>query len=195
MNRCKPLRSGESVRDVEFRVNDSDDSDGGAGSELTAGERQLRPLYLLSRWVEPGTTTKMVSVAIVLPSGVGAGDFSVRVVDSGQFLELTVQWPAALVDIEVMHRKWLRMIGNGGFQKYHPKYLGFEAALKKLRERNSDKVESSARIPLPFPVLSHFHGKYNLAWTDSNVRMLYVDLRAFIEDYAVVNDKDSFEVV
>lgn len=37
------------------------------------------PLFLRSQWVEPGSTTKMVTVAMVLPTGVGKGQFDVKV--------------------------------------------------------------------------------------------------------------------
>lgn len=180
------------LEDVEC---DDDSVDGGAGVELTSGSLNFKPLYLLSRWVEPGTMTNRVTAAILLPSGVGSEDFFVRVVDGGEYLELTVVWPPALIDLTVMNKKWLIPNAAGGFQLYHPKMIGFEMALKELRSRSSDLVESVARIPLPFPVQSHIDASYNLAWKDSEAKMVYVDLKAFIEDYSVQKNKKSFEAV
>ena len=92
-----------------------------------------------------------------------------------------------------MHKKWLNRASTDRFEPYHPKYLGFEKALEKLRKSSSDHVKSVARIPLPHPVLSHIEKKYNLRWKGDSTRMLYVDLKANIEDYAVANDTESFE--
>lgn len=139
--------------------------------------------------------TRRKTIAILLPSGVGAGDFTVRVVEGGNQLELTVFCPPALIDLRVMHRKWLLPGSRAGFQVYHPKFIGFETALKNLRSRNIDKIESTAFIALPFQVQSHLESKFNLAWSDNNSKMLYVDLKAFIEVYAVAKDDEEFELV
>ena len=117
-------------------------------SESLSGHRLFRPLYLLSEWSEPGTTTKRITVAIVLPSGIETGNFSIRIVEDGKCLLLVVQWPDPLMDLRMMHKKWLSQ--TNGFQMYHPKVSGFETGLKRLRKRTIDYIESSARILLPF---------------------------------------------
>lgn len=171
------------------------DVEDGVGTELVLGERSFRPLYLISEWNEPATMTRRISVAILLPSGVGSGDFTLRVVDGGEFLELTVCWPPTLIDLEIMHKKWLRPDAPGGFQTYHPKLIGFESALKAMRSHSSEIIESTARIRLPFPVQTHIDGKFNLAWRDNSSKMVYVDLKAFVEDYAILKDAEEFEVL
>lgn len=35
----------------------------------------FQPIYHFSNWVQPGTTTKRLTVAILLPSGISAGHF------------------------------------------------------------------------------------------------------------------------
>lgn len=80
------------------------------------------------------------------------------------------------------------------FKQYHQKYIGFEAALKSLRARNADAVESTAQIPLPLAVQTQITSKSNLAWRDSSTRIIYVDLKAFVEEYAVEADRDEFEI-
>ncbi len=85
--------------------------------------------------------------------------------------------------------------GNLAMQPYHPKIVGFGSSLKSLRSSQSDTIESSVRITLPFRVETHIEGKYNLAWRESNVRVVYLDLKAYVESYAQVKDNDEFEIV
>lgn len=165
------------------------------GAELVLGDLEFKPLYLISVWNEPTTTTNCVTLAIVLPSGTGCGNFSCRVVDGGEYVELTVGWPSPLINIETMHRKWLQVDSQDDFKLYHPKVIGFQNALKTMRMRSSDKIESTARIPLPFAVQTHIYGKHNLAWREGTTLMVYLDLKAVVEEYAILNDSESFEVL
>lgn len=130
----------------------------------------FKPWYLMSTWTEPGTTTKRITVAIVLPSGVGKGDFSVRATEDGKWVELTVVWPNPLIDLDTLHRKWLwqssglsqAVRAGERFERYHSKCVGFEASLKELQDRVSETIESVARISLPFPVQTRIDSKSNL---------------------------------
>ena len=162
-------------------------------SESLSGPRLFRPLYLLSEWSGPETTTKIITVAIVLPTGIETGNFSIRIVEDGKCLLLVVQWPDPLIDLRMMHKKWLSH--TNGSEMYHPKVTGFEAGLKRLRKRTIDYIESSAHILLPFAVQSHILSKHNLGWRDNGTKMVYVDLRAAVEQYAVVNDDNEFEIM
>lgn len=150
------------------------------------------PLHLKSVWTEPGTTTKMVTVAIVIPSG--AQGFSVRVLEGGRMLEFSVKWPEPLFNLTVMHRKWLRSGSSDRMEEYHPKFLGFEASLKQFRNRADAEIESQSRIALPFPVQTHIAHKSNLAWTDNSTRMVYVDLKAYEDEYSLQQNENSFEI-
>ncbi len=99
---------------------DVDDSDievveEGAGAELTMGDKFFKPLYLLPIWKEPGNMTKRIAAAVLLPSGVESGGFSIAVSPGGMTLEITVEWLAPLVDLNMTHRKWL--------SKDSPEYL------------------------------------------------------------------------
>ena len=38
-------------------------------------------------------------------------------------------------------------------------------------------------------------GKKNLGFVETSTKMLYLDLKAVVEDYAVANDSDAFEAV
>ena len=151
---------------------------------------QYSSLCLISTWREEKTMIKRVTVAIVLPSGVGRGQFSIRVAEGGRHLELMVRWPRPLINISLMHKKFLISTGET-YTDYHPEFLGFMDALRKLRARAADWVETTTRIHLPFVVESHFK-KENLAWKDDETKMVYVRLKAFVEEYAVENDTDNF---
>ena len=94
-----------------------------------------------------------------------------------------------------MHRKWLESDGPDRLLSNHPKYIGFEGALKKLGGKSSDSVESVARFPLPFAVETHMDGKHNMSFRGNTMKMLYLDLKAVAEEYAVVNDFEDFEQV
>jgi len=80
------------------------------GAELIVKDSVFKPLYLIGEWEEPGTKTKRLTVAIVLPSGVNKSDFTIQVLDAGLLLQLTVKWPVPLVDLELLHQKWLRPV-------------------------------------------------------------------------------------
>ena len=51
----------------------------------------------------------------------------------GTVLELTVSWPALILDMEALHAKWLSNGDIALFSRYHPRYLAFENALCELR--------------------------------------------------------------
>ncbi len=73
---------------------------------------------------------------------------------------------------------------------FHPKYTGFEDALKKVRDRVSDNLVSVA----PFAAQTHIDQKFNLGWRDSDSKMIYIEMKAFVELCSVVNDEADFDV-
>lgn len=135
-----------------------------------------------------------VTVAFVLPSGVEAGEFSVRIVEGGHFLEYTVKCLAPLVDLEVIHKKWL-LDPSCEYQTYHPEFNGFIESVKPLRAPSTDWIEYSTRIYLPFDVENHIYHKINLVWCDNTVKMIYVCLKAVVQNYTVLKDKESFDIL
>lgn len=106
------------------------------------------------------------------------------------------QWPTPLVDLEILRQKWLRPVENEKdtvFTMFHPKVLALEDALKEKRQRAADDVISTARIILPFPVQTHIESKTNLALIESGTKLVYIELKAIAENYAIANDNDEFE--
>lgn len=151
-------------------------------------------MHIFSSWVEPNTTTKRLTVAVLLPSGVGPGQFSIRVAEDGGALEFTMIWPDPFINMSILHRKWLQSQSDDRIEGYHPKLIGFEHHLKSFRSRSSDIVESTARIVLLFQVQSNISQKFNLAWSENSARVVYVELRGQEEQYGASNDNDSFEI-
>lgn len=60
----------------------------------------------------------------MLPSGVGAWDFTLCVIEEGDVLELSVYWPKPLVDIDHIHKKWLQD-ERSNFTDFHLKFIAF----------------------------------------------------------------------
>ena len=198
MNRKCTVPAGSSKRrrisDDSSDVSDDSSEKHVVGSEFVYDACSFSPLHLISEWTEAGTMTRRITVAMLLPSGVEQGMFSVSVVDGGRFVEMVVQWPNALVRMDVLHRKWLstRLIGHR-LEMYHPKIVGFERALKGFRRQASDNVESTCRIPLPFTVETHIAEQTNLAEKNSSVRIVYNDLKAAVDSYAAGSNSAAFE--
>lgn len=67
------------------------------------------PLYILSNWIEPEATTRRLTVAQVLPSGITLGMFYVRVSEDRLFLELTGSWPEPLIDLKASASKMIEI--------------------------------------------------------------------------------------
>lgn len=55
-------------------------------------------------------------------------------------------------------------------------------------------IESMARIPLPFAVETHIYDNQNLSWCDNGMKLIYVRLKSTVEQYALQNDKDLFDI-
>ena len=146
----------------------------------------------LPRYTTPNTTTRRLSLAINLPSGVGPGGLSRHVVDGGEYYELQGYWPLELIEVKPLHRKWLNADREGHLEPYHPKILGCIASLKEFCIRTSETVTSTARIPLPFMMRTTEVGRSRIQLRGSSTRLLYVDLRAAVEYYALTEDQDGF---
>ena len=69
------------------------------------GARSFKLLQLLTEWEQPIDKTKMVPVAVLLPSGFNTGAWHMSMESGGSILELTVSWPVFLPDMKVLHSK------------------------------------------------------------------------------------------
>lgn len=69
------------------------------------------PVLLKSLWEEYGTTTMCLSLAILLPPGVGPNEVNARVMEGGRHLEIAITWPLPLCDFSVLLK--LALIARG----------------------------------------------------------------------------------
>ena len=113
----------------------------------------------------------MVTIPIIPPSGVGKGNWNVKVESKGFALELSVLWRDRLLHMDILHRKWLDGAKIGvesqntePFTRVHPRYLALDGALRALRKTISDEVESIAHIPLLFEVETPIHFMIPIAY-------------------------------
>ena len=161
------------------------------GLGLLASPLCFRPLHLAAIWENSAMPAKMVSVAMLLPSGVKSRRFSVRVVDDGFCLELKAIWPDLLADSSVARKCWL---SRGHCKELHPRLMRFREALKNLKSRIDSDIESTCRILLPFHAQTHAPAKWNLVGENDDSKMAHVDLSAQVEDYALPNDNEPFQI-
>ena len=79
--------------------------------------------FLSSVWEQPHTLRKCITISIILPCGIGVGDFLLRVIEDGDVLELVVDGPYPLLDIRKMHAKLLKpgQSNDEGLIYHHPK--------------------------------------------------------------------------
>lgn len=78
-------------------------------------------------------------------------------------------------------------------QVYHPRPQACQRALKTLHSHVEDGLKYKARIVLPFPVQMHVEAKHNLGFPDSESRIVYIYLNAYVEMYVLVKDGTAFE--
>ena len=109
---CKPTQvhlfvpsSAKNHKTVDYITcsdNDECDNDLGTGLRFLFGFDTFKSISLATTWEHPQNKTKMVSIAIVIPSRVGKGQWILTLGNSRQILVLTVQWPSAMLNIIVL---------------------------------------------------------------------------------------------
>lgn len=110
------------------------------------------PPQIISDLVEAKARARRLSVATLLLSGVSPEQFSIRVSEDGQVLQVTITWPNSLVDSNLLHRKWLQSKESDHIKTYHPNLIIFEQCSKTCRSRNSVGAEYTALVSLPLQV-------------------------------------------
>lgn len=92
----------------------------------------FQPLFLFSDWVQPGTTTRRLTVAILLPSGITTGKLFVQVQEDENHLQFTVRWPKPLLNLKHLHRKLLSFKSSDRIERYYSKMTGSKQFLKSF---------------------------------------------------------------
>lgn len=153
-------------------------------------DMMCKSLHLISIWKEASTLRSCLTVAIVLPSGVSNGTWSVRVAEEGLSLIVKVAWPVPLTNVRVLHKKWL---SSNQMAPCHPCITGFEEALQRLRTHMNDKIISNATIYLPERVETHIYDKQNLRFNDHGADIVYVSLKASSKLYGLGDNEAGFD--
>ena len=96
-------------------------------------------------------------------------------------------------DPSPLRKKWLNLKEEeGGIKLHHPKIIGYENPLKRMRRAHLEIIQSVARINLPFQTHSHFNSKHNLLFPNG-CRVVIMELSAPVEQYGLQSGNDSFE--
>jgi len=126
-------------------------------AQLNSSTLSFVPIYMISQWKEPTTKDDRISLAILLPSGTSdkIDDISVRIIN-GIKLELTIPWPSAFLNINCE---------------------GFSTYRMQFQTQETDVIQSTAEILLPFEVVADFE-QHLLGWNGNNQEVLFVILKA-----------------
>lgn len=73
-----------------------------------------------------------------------------------------------------------------------PKVIGFQSILPKILENLNEKVVSVSRIGPRFSVQSHNNKKFNWGCIDNMSLLVYVDVKAADEKYALGSYTNEF---
>lgn len=77
----------------------------GSQESMTNNVSGFMPMTLIYEWEDCESAMSRLSVAMLVPSGVSKGDFSVSVGDDDRSLVLRVNWPRPMIDIKVLYRR------------------------------------------------------------------------------------------
>ena len=177
---------------LSFCIEDdvSDCSSVNIGGRKSRGRANWMPIHNVWSWTEGVGRPLMVSVVIVLPSGVDNMKECIKVNVGAccRKLTVTMDWPKEVTETMTLHR-WM---GKNAVT-YHPRLMEYEECLKKRRRQISENVTSMATINLPCRVLRSLEKNQRFKFSGSMTQVMYVDLQANKHlDYC---DHDSNEVI
>ena len=112
---------------------------------------------------------------------------------SGQWLELSVQWPRAMTDMAYLHQKWLStdpMFNRGSFR-----LLSFHSFLRRFHRSTDEPIVSSFRLKLPIKVKTEVsvsrENVWYLKWPSLGQEIiLYVTLEAPDANYIADEEEE-----
>ena len=146
------------------------------GSEFILSNTEWVPLYSIWCWQDPNSREKCITVAVVLPSGVGDQNGQVNVyVDNEAYLAIRVDLPSALTNTTQLHKLWLSGATVPQIQNYHPRIQGHLQALDSM---SAETKKSTTKIELPCIVSPQIREKKFLSWKDTTQRVLYCTMVA-----------------
>lgn len=155
-NRSKLHPRNSEDEDVKVLTEATGDT-GSSGLEVLLGRYSFHPLYIVAPWLDKENGCKeMLTVAAVIPSGLGTEDVTVELNERGNSMKIGCTWPAPLVTPDLLCEYFIKDRNNKNYTTYHPEVNSLESALKDIRTeaglRRSDDIVSHANILLPFEV-------------------------------------------
>ena len=117
----------------------------------------------------------MLTVAVMLPSGVGRGDCAFQVLENGLKLHMMVKWPEKIFDIK-------KMVTEGRTASGRPvtmcaaEIAALEDAVEKKFGPNINHAKSFATIALRFPV--SWKCAVDFDFGEGETKMVCIDLIA-----------------
>lgn len=148
--------------------------------------------YLMSQWIEQTTTTKHVNVAVLLPSGSDRINFKVSILPHGRLLELSINLPKPLPDMDLLHRRFFSHPEIYKIDEVASVISRFEKALKTRREHKDSNIVNTTQIFLPFKLSTDFT-YHLLGWNKSSALVVYITLHFHKESYGQGNNTQAIE--
>lgn len=138
------------------------------------------PPFDITTWLHPETLGQQASVYIWLPTNSSEETLAIKVTDEGTSLEVKIQLPPPFLDMEIMHKRWLKS-ADAQSEKYHPKYMAYKTLVNEWQIEIEEDRTSTAHILLPFPCKSNIEIE-NLGWSADNTLVVNIDLTRADED-------------
>jgi len=149
-------------------------------SHIPGSRSTFTPPFDVTTWLHPDSLAQYASVYIWLPTNANENTLSIKVIDEGTNLQVKIDVPPPFLDMEVMHKRWLKD-ATAQSEKYHPKYMAYKTLISEWKMENEDDQTSISIISLPFPCKSNIDIS-NLAWSSDETLVVNVDLSRSDED-------------
>ena len=109
----------------------------------------FNPIYTLSVWKDPSSKDQRISIAILLPTGIGESPGDPKLsVESEKILKISVMWPSAMSSVPQLMRRWLTGQDGPEMKDYHLHVQGFYSFMEKFQSKEGDPIYSTAKIGL-----------------------------------------------
>ena len=164
-----------------------------SGSSASKGMIAFQPNYSISHWTNH--VTPMLTVAILLPSGVSSREAStVSILPSLKELELMIRWPALMSDVNRLHAFKMRP-SDSLASETDSKLIGFHHFLNNHRTKDTDPICARTVIKLPFQVQKMLKDFKRLSDGETSANVTCVDLMGVTDSDHKDMDQDNVCVI
>ena len=132
------------------------------------------PIHHVVRWCD-GSSRDRMTVMVLMPTGVDE-NFTCRVVENGAELEITMEWPRAIYNVDDMHKQlYTELETKEDYGDFLLKKAAISKAVKKIMKEKDDRMVSKCRIQLP--MISNGESEPHLLPQNDGSLIFYADLR------------------